>query len=273
MKVCKKCGIEKSLSEFSPEKTGKDGLSYRCKECNRERALQYYNDHKDECRAKALKYSREHKEEAAQRYKLYREENFGALKKKAAEYRAANREVLRAACTIWRKANPEKSSAASMAWQLANPERVKAGYAARHAANPEARATRNKEYRDANPGRTSAQSAKWARENKAGKAVISSRYRASKLRAIPQWSNPDRVQDFYDSANGLSMLLGEWYEVDHIVPLQGKTVCGLHCEDNLQILHHAQNASKGNRAWPDMPSEAFGANLGVMYSAPPRRAA
>lgn len=44
----------------------------------------------------------------------------------------------------------------------------------------------------------------------------------------------------------------EW-EVDHIVPLQGRAVCGLHTEHNLAVIPKRENRSKGNRYWPNMP--------------------
>lgn len=40
------------------------------------------------------------------------------------------------------------------------------------------------------------------------------------------------------------------YEVDHIVPVKGEAVCGLHVLSNLQVIPRAQNRSKGNKFCP-----------------------
>lgn len=43
------------------------------------------------------------------------------------------------------------------------------------------------------------------------------------------------------------------WDVDHIVPLQGKTVSGLHVWANFAVVPASVNRSKGNKFWPDMP--------------------
>jgi len=43
------------------------------------------------------------------------------------------------------------------------------------------------------------------------------------------------------------------FHVDHIVPLKSPLVSGLHTEANLRLLPGAENRSKHNRFWPDMP--------------------
>jgi hypothetical protein len=67
---------------------------------------------------------------------------------------------------------------------------------------------------------------------------------ARKQQAIPLWFEQEKVALVYKKAK-------EWgFEVDHIVPLKGKNVCGLHCWANLQLLDSSLNCSKGNRKYP-----------------------
>ena len=76
--------------------------------------------------------------------------------------------------------------------------------------------------------------------------------RAQKIHAQVAWADLEKIKNIYTMASHLRNG-GQNVHVDHIVPLRGKTVCGLHVEQNLQIIPRIANVSKGNRSWPDMP--------------------
>lgn len=74
--------------------------------------------------------------------------------------------------------------------------------------------------------------------------------RAAKLEATPDWLTEDhynQIKDMYWLAQDLKAITGEDYHVDHIIPLQGEEVRGLHVPWNLQVLPADINISKGNR--------------------------
>ncbi len=74
--------------------------------------------------------------------------------------------------------------------------------------------------------------------------------RALKLQAIPKWVDKKDVYRYliklYTTAKQLEQETGVAHQIDHIVPLKGKTVCGLHCPENLQILTAVENGLKSN---------------------------
>lgn len=65
-------------------------------------------------------------------------------------------------------------------------------------------------------------------------------YRASKLQRTPPWADLNKIKDIYDNCP-------EGYHVDHIIPLNGKFISGLHIETNLQYLPAIDNIRKGNK--------------------------
>ncbi len=70
--------------------------------------------------------------------------------------------------------------------------------------------------------------------------------RAKKLNATPSWSEKDKILILYQKAKWLESLTGLKYHVDHIIPLQGQSVSGLHVWANLQILEASENIKKSN---------------------------
>lgn len=170
----------------------------------------------------------------------------------------------KAAATEWAKANPERRAAIGKKWAANNPEKRRA-YCAANSAKIIARV---KKWRADNPEKFAlhkptrraylmkwrianrAAIDTWNEENKWAMRSRVAKRRARRMQATPTWADAKAIQSFYISADALNMLTGEWHHVDHIVPLQGKTVCGLHNQFNLQILTATENRLKSNRHSP-----------------------
>jgi 5-methylcytosine-specific restriction endonuclease McrA len=129
-------------------------------------------------------------------------------------YQARKREQLLPKKRAWAKANAEKNRVQSSRWQKEN--RSKAIEIQRRA-----RQSKSEEYR------------------RQGRAQAAKR-RAAQLNATPWWADLDAIKAVY-------LACPPDMEVDHIVPLQGENVCGLHIAWNLQYLTKSANSAKGNR--------------------------
>lgn len=98
----------------------------------------------------------------------------------------------------------------------------------------------------------SATGRRYTRSSRSKEGAKDARRRAAKHDAAPMWANQDRIAAIYAETQSITELTGVRHDVDHIVPLQSKLVCGLHVEHNLQVIPASINRSKSNRHWPDM---------------------
>lgn len=90
----------------------------------------------------------------------------------------------------------------------------------------------------------------WQKRNTASVNANTRKYQAAKLQRTPLWLSSEQIkqlEDFYVMAKDLETVFPWKQHVDHIIPLKGKDVCGLHVPWNLQILSAKDNMKKGNR--------------------------
>jgi len=137
-----------------------------------------------------------------------------------------NKEETKAKRKAWINANQDRYIEAKRRWYLKNKEKI---------------CNLAKEFAKNNP--------EW-------KAAQCAKRRSLKIQAIPKWVDLELIEEFYVFAKERTEITGIKWHVDHIIPLNSKTVCGLHTVDNLQIIPASLNSSKGNREikkydWPD----------------------
>ena len=114
---------------------------------------------------------------------------------------------------------PEKYNAIAKAWNKRNPDKVR------------------EIHRKVN------------RENPARRNLWTSNYRQAKIQRMPAGLNAGHMlemESIYVYCSALRSV-GLDYHVDHIVPLRGDEVSGLHAPWNLQVIPGVENMSKGNR--------------------------
>lgn len=80
----------------------------------------------------------------------------------------------------------------------------------------------------------------WYNRNKVKQKIKYQFEKAEKLKRMPSWADRKAIANFYENCP-------EDHHVDHIIPLRGKTVSGLHIIENLQYLHAKENLKKGNK--------------------------
>jgi len=90
----------------------------------------------------------------------------------------------------------------------------------------------------------------WRAANLDKTRAYSRGYYSKKRSATPKWLTEEQfkqIEEFYSHARDCELVSGEKYHVDHILPIKGENVCGLHVPWNLQVLPADLNISKSNK--------------------------
>jgi hypothetical protein len=138
------------------------------------------------------------------------------------------------------------------AWYAKDPERARNDSRRWYENNREAAMAAASEYKALNAEWWKEYHRTWRAKNTHKILHWVRQYQSAKLRAMPAWANRAAILAVYEKADEMRKA-GVPCEVDHVVPLRSKLVCGLHVEFNLAIVPPAENNLKGNRSWPDMP--------------------
>lgn len=128
-------------------------------------------------------------------------------------------------------------------WRQAHPDAFQQWYAEHR----EARSAYWQEWSKDKQAQRKETYAAWAKRNKHVVNALIAKRAAKKKQALVPWANHEAIRALYAEAARLTRETGIRHEVDHVYPLQGELVSGLHWEGNLQILTKAHNIAKGNR--------------------------
>lgn len=216
-KTCIKCSETKHIDLFVLNKKCLDGYGNVCKKCNYERIKAWGKANPEKIKTKQDKYN------STEKRKLYH--------------------------TTWNKANPEKIKDKQDKYN--RTEKRKLSYASYNAT--EKRKLTQDRYRSTEKGQKAEaalpqKSKEWKKANKGRVNATNAAYLKRIKQATPPWADQQAILDVYMEAEYFGL------EVDHIVPIRSKLVCGLHTWENLQLLTKLENITKGNRVWPDMPT-------------------
>jgi hypothetical protein len=221
-KPCSRCKADLALSLYSKNVANKDGLSYVCKSCT------------------ALK------------------------RKEVSELHPERAELNKQRLKQWRIENPDKSRESVRVWRGNNRAYAVTYNKNRYATKKEQITQQVKAYRELNIDKLRESGRKhyhehrekylensklWARKNKGICNAKSREREIAKMKRTPKWlSKDDRwvIKEIYTLSALRTELFGFAWHVDHIIPLRGTSVSGLHVPSNLRVVPASVNISKRN---------------------------
>lgn len=202
-------------------------ITKRCTKCSEEKTHNLFSKNKCEkdglqskCKQCVKDYNNKNKEHIKIKCSVYYAKNKEKIISKVKEYTDKNAEIIKQRKKRHYEKNKQEVIANTRLWAEKNREKSN---------------QIKKDYKIRNPHKNNLHQAK---------------RRAQKRLAVPKWLTLEQqaeIDKIYQQAKNLSDKTGSLYEVDHIIPLQGKNVSGLHVSWNLQIIPRAANRSKSNK--------------------------
>jgi hypothetical protein len=144
---------------------------------------------------------------------------------------------------IQSNANYHKKAAEGNAWHQLNKEKHNLIGREQYKKNQEARKEKWRKWREANIAHDRKRNQQYGQKQKDIVRRKAAKRRANKKTQTPVWANIQEINRIYKECP-------KGFHVDHIYPLKSKYMCGLHVENNLQIISATENICKGNRSWP-----------------------
>lgn len=168
-------------------------------------------------------------------------------RQKSSGYRPDCKACCRAKKLLDYAKNKKIHNARSRAWERENRDRINERKRNKVRSDPVLREKllrKAAEYKQRNPDKMRAKDRAWMENNRGAHVAKGALARARRKRAAPAWLTPEhkaRIRQLYDQAASLGC------DVDHMCPIAGRDVCGLHVPWNLQLLARRENQIKGNR--------------------------
>lgn len=162
--------------------------------------------------------------------KGYYQKNPEKVEESKRKYYQKNLDLVKRRAKKWARENPKKKRENGRKWAKENSDTVS-------------------KWRKENPEKVREYRKKWRKANPEKCTALLAKRRARKLQATPHWLTEyqhKQIELKYWISQFLTDCTGIQHHVDHIHPLQGENICGLHVPENLQILTAKENMSKSN---------------------------